>query len=62
MIVPEGRFGVLRGEDGEAGNQRAWLAGRLGEALLMPMEPRESLAGGVGVGRVLKGVHESALP
>ena len=46
--------GVMRGEDGEAGDERARLARRSGEILRGKMKTRERLAGGMRVRRAAK--------
>ena len=53
-ITRHGHDGIQCGEDGEAGDQRAWLAGRSGEIARGKMKTRERLPGGMRVGHGAK--------
>ena len=53
-IARHGRDGIACGKDGEAGDQRAGLAGRSGEIARGKMETRERLPGGMRVGNGAK--------
>ena len=53
-IAGHGRDRIARGKDGEAGDQRAGLAGRSGEIARGKMETRERLPGGMRMGHGAK--------
>ena len=53
-IARHGRDGIQCSEDGEAGDERAGLAGRSGEIARGKMETRERLPGGMRVGHGAK--------
>ena len=53
-IARHGHDGIQCGEDGEAGDERAGLAGRSGEIARGKMETRERLPGGMRVGHGAK--------